>query len=408
MTATETREYQRGQVALRALTYKDVARLWRMLDLAKLDASFPEFATATMLLIAQRREMSAALARTYIAKLRAGVDGKAPPIPTPALPASDALVALRFKSVVSIKVAMTRGTPLDQASKNALVRTMGVVDRYVGDAGRDLILQSVKVDPAATGWTRRALGTCDFCELLAGRTNGEGETFPRHDHCGCQPEPMYESARRAGLSPDALRNALDPTRNRTRAAILKELEATAEGRALAAAIKQFTETRGGVTNLRKNIDDTLNGTASDAVASRTNAFLDALNDYPPEDVPTLFRGIAVRVEEDSNAWWDAFEAQFQPGQRMNLNASSFSSSEKKAAEFSRMIGGTKKANGNYTAVRLYLENGRALPVESLSKFKAEKEWITGGEFEVVSFQPATKQHPYYRVTIRQVKRLGHK
>ena len=210
MTARETREYQRGQVALRAMTYRDVAILWRRLDLERLDATFPDFAAATLVLIAQRREMSAALARTYIAKLRAGVDGKAPPIATPTIPSGDVLASLRAKSVISIKVAMTRGTALDRASKAALVRTMGTVDKYVGDAGRNLILESVQTDPAASGWVRRSLGTCDFCALLAGVTNGAGDTFPRHDHCGCQPEPVYRG-KRIKEAPRAAWNRLSPS-----------------------------------------------------------------------------------------------------------------------------------------------------------------------------------------------------
>ena len=209
------------------------------------------------------------------------------------------------------------------------------------------------------------------------------------------------------FSGTSLSEALSPTRKRTKAAILKDLEATPEGKALAAQIKAFTETRGGVANLRKNLTATMEGNASPAVRSKAQAFLDAVDAYPTEEVPELFRGMAVKVEADTAEWWDAFEDQFQVGRPIDLNATSFSSSEKKAAEFSGMIGGTRKATSNYTAVRFYLEEGaHALPVEALSKFKTEREWITGGRFEVVEFSRGTAAQPYTKVVIRQVKGLG--
>lgn len=470
-----TRDYQKAQVALRALTYKDVARLWALLDPEKLDDTFPKFAAATLQVIRQRRDASVAFARAYLAALRAGVEGEAPDVAAAPFPAGDALTSLRFSSVVSIKRAMTRGTPLGLASRNALVLTMGTADRIINDGGRELIRASVEADPAATGWIRVTLGTCGFCakEAAGDHMQAGDANFPRHDHCGCVPEPQYEDAlkpeeefvqkirgmlergevtedqlrqalldpdmkplsranieealsrveqeradlaaqvaeafanRTSAFTPEQLQNALDPTRNRTASAIQKELATTQEGKDLLTSIKGFTETRGGVANLRKNIEKTLAGEGSAATQSKVRAFLDAMNTYPTENVPTLFRGIAVRVEENSNAWWDAFEGQFQPGQQFSLNASSFSSSEKKAAEFSSMIGGTKKANSNYTAVRMVLEGDTsALPVQQLSKFKAEKEWITGGDFEVVGFERATPKQPYYKVTVRQIKKLG--
>lgn len=204
-----------------------------------------------------------------------------------------------------------------------------------------------------------------------------------------------------------LADALSPTRKRTKAAILKDLEATKAGQALASQIKAFTETRGGVANLRKNLTAALDGTASPAVKAKAQAFIDALDAYPTDQVPELFRGMAIKVEENTAAWWDEFESQFAPGSTFDLNASSFTSSEKKAGEFSGMIGGTKRASSNYTAVRFYLEEGaHALPVERLSKFGAEKEWITGGRFEVVEFTPGTASQPYAKVVIRQVKGMG--
>jgi hypothetical protein len=322
----------------------------------------------------------------------------------------------------------------------ALSKISGGLQRIVNDGARQTIVDSSLADPSRVGWERVTSGGCDFCEMLASRGavyGAESANFDSHDHCQCDAVPEFDEATArilptsdsvrdaldrfqqeassttealpvpaSNFTADELRNALDPSRQRTASAITKELEATAAGKDLTAAIKSFTETRGGVANLRKNIEKTIDGTAGEAAKAKAQAFLDAMNTYPTEDVPTLHRGFAVKVEQNTNEWWDAFEGQFQPGQKFSLNASSFSSSEKKAAEFSRMIGGTKKATSNHTAVRMVLEGDvHALPVEQLSKFKSEKEWITGGEFEVVGYEPASTKNPYYKVTIRQVKKL---
>jgi hypothetical protein len=191
-----TRDYQRAQVALRALTYKDITRLWALLDVEKLDKTFPVFAAATLQVIRQRRDASASFAKSYLEALRRGVEGEPPKVAAPGLVTGDVLRDLRFASVVSIKTAMTRGRSLKLASRNALVRTMGVADRYINDGGRELIRASIEADPAAKGWVRVTLGTCDYCaEKAKGEHMHRAEAdFPRHDHCGCVPEPQYENA----------------------------------------------------------------------------------------------------------------------------------------------------------------------------------------------------------------------
>lgn len=241
--------------------------------------------------------------------------------------------------------------------------------------------------------------------LVAVYTEGDAEPPPPPPPAVSEPDEP-EPDEPSLFNPQELSDMLSPSRSRTKAAILKDLESTPQGKDLAASIKGFTETRGGVANLRNNIEKYRSGEASDTVAARVNAFLDAVDAYPVDEVPELYRGVAVKVTENTSAWWDEFEAQFQPGQTLEMNASSFSSKQSKAAEFERMIGGTKKASNNYTALRFVLqEEAHALPVEMVSKFKSEKEWITGGEFEVVEFAPATKQQPYTRVVLKQTKGL---
>lgn len=198
--SADTREYQRGQVALRAVAYADTSVAWRLLDPTRLDATFPKFAAAILGIIETRRATSGELARQYLALRRRGVPGAPPEVFVPKLDRAAAVESLRIVSVISIKSAMTRGVALPLATRNALVRTMGVVDRFVGDGGRELIRASIEADPAAQGWVRVTLGTCDYCaEKAAGDHMQAGDSdFPRHDHCGCQPEPVYDG----GLTPE--------------------------------------------------------------------------------------------------------------------------------------------------------------------------------------------------------------
>lgn len=192
--SSATRNYQRQQVALRAVVYSDIRVAWRLLDPERLDDSFSKFATAAAAVVQARRETSATLARHYLEVRRAGLPGSPPLIPTPPLDLEALFTSLRITSVVSIKTAMTRRTPIELATRNALVRTLGTADKYVGDAGRELIKASIQKDALAKGWLRVTLGTCAYCADLAQEhhlKSGEAE-FPRHDHCGCQPEPQYE------------------------------------------------------------------------------------------------------------------------------------------------------------------------------------------------------------------------
>lgn len=439
-----THRHRGQQLLLRQATATQVQKLWPMLDPTDLDASYQQFAGSLSVLIERNRQTSAGLTAQYLRTYRdmSGIPGAAKIIVPQGMNVEQFTTSLRSTSVAAAKIATGNGDPLDVAMQKALTQTQGSMGRLVLGAGRETMMGTIQADSAATGFSRiLGGGGCDFCRMLAGRGavyKEDTADFEAHDHCGCTGQPEYDSSvprlaqrvdvpeslqrlREANASvpatvvdeavpatfaPEDLRSALDPSRKRTASAVKADLEKTPAGRDLAAAIKGFTETRGGVANLRKNIEKTIDGTAGEAAKARAKAFLDALNAYPAGDVPTLFRGFAVKVEENTNAWWDAFEGQFQPGQRISLNASSFTSNEKKAAEFEKMIGGTRKAGSNHTAVRYVLEeNAHALPVEQLSKFKSEKEWMSGGEFEVVGYQPATPKQPYYRVVIRQVKSL---
>lgn len=317
-----TRDYQRAQVALRAMNYRDVVTLWRLLDGDRLDQTFPEFAAATLRLVKIRREMSANLGRRYIAAQRVGVLGSAPVVSTPELPTAEVLMALRIRSVIAVKKSMSRNVPIDRAMRSALVLTMGAVDKFVGDGGRDLILESVRLDPECKGWIRRTLGTCDYCAKKARGEHVKSDTadFPRHDHCGCQPEPAYK-VEANNLQPEepfvqkilGLLDSGDVTEDQ-----LKAMLTAAETKPLS----------------RLNIETALARRAPEKIAKPpASAFL------PPEAAPATAKAIPSRVTlPDGPGRMDAsqYEA-FTPGRAWSAEQKAAINVELKRTENGRVL-----------------------------------------------------------------------
>jgi hypothetical protein len=204
-------------------------------------------------------------------------------------------------------------------------------------------------------------------------------------------------------------SALDPARHVSERNIEKALNVDKQGRDVLTAIRSFTQRRGGVANLRKAIDQRASGEQiSDALAAKIDAFTGAMNGYPIERVPQLYRGFAIESKTKiDNAWFEAFEAKYAAGNDLRLNASSFTSSERQAKQFQGMLGGTRRAGPNHVQVRVVVDGPmHALPVERLSKFASEKEWIGGGDFKITALDLPTTKRPWYEMHIKQVTSLG--
>lgn len=71
----------------------------------------------------------------------------------------------------------------------------GVVQEYALQPGRDTISRAAIRDPAAVGWRRSVRpGSCDFCQMLAGRGSvyrAETVRFLAHGNCNCVPVPQW-------------------------------------------------------------------------------------------------------------------------------------------------------------------------------------------------------------------------
>lgn len=186
-----TRLHRQRQLALRAVTVRDAARLWPLLSWADLDGTFPRFAAAAALLVGRNRSISAGLGAEYLRVFRiaAGLPGDIPVI-TPELNPEALATSLAVASKVAAKKSASNGVDGAAAMTAALSLTSGTIVRHVLDGGRSTLTATVARDPRAGGW-RRVLGGggCDFCRGLAGQT--VDADFQAHDNCGCTAEPVY-------------------------------------------------------------------------------------------------------------------------------------------------------------------------------------------------------------------------
>lgn len=193
---------------------------------------------------------------------------------------------------------------------------------------------------------------------------------------------------------------LDPKRKRDLAAVKKTFDETPEGKRVFEAITSFTSRRGGVSKVRDDIEKMSRGEDVPEVSrQRIDDFTSAMNNYPGV-TPKLHRGMAIETTTDEafNSVLDAYE----PGKSFDLNVTSFSSSERQALNFGN---NSKLKSGEFIRIKLVMDDAKALPVENASKYRYEKEWLTGGKFRVKSRADPTPRKQYYEVHIEQTDTL---
>ncbi len=146
---------------------------------------------------------------------------------------------------------------------------------------------------------------------------------------------------------------------------------------------------------RKDVSSILSGTAdfTKPAIKRARAILKAIDSSPYQKPDSLWRGMSIKGKADD------LIGQFQPGSRLDLNISSFSGKRTVADKFMK----TTHTSGK-TQVRLeWLESGKAMPIQNISEFVDEFEWVGGGQFEVIA---ARKDSGRLLLKVRQVESLG--
>ena len=198
-----TERQRRQQIAIRALTLRQVLALWPTFDITAIDESWAAMEPALLAVIQANRQNSAEVAAEYYRAFRMaeGVPGRV----VPTLAVGDewrqrAAVSLRVTGPFTAKRLVALNHPNPTAV--TLTRLSGAVTRSVLDGGRETLVDSVREEERQTGrrvgWARVTSGDpCHFCAMLASRGPVYGERtadFQAHDHCSCSVEPTFSGS----------------------------------------------------------------------------------------------------------------------------------------------------------------------------------------------------------------------
>jgi len=196
-----TEAHRLAQLGISRAALRDILAVWRLLDPSNVDSTFPGYARAAEIILAEYKRRSANAAAAYIRAFREaeGVSGQVDVALLERLSRQQAMTSLLVTGPVTIKTATREGHPEERASNLALTATLGAVTRLVLQGARDTIVETVKRDREALGFARVTDGNpCYFCAMLASRgavyKSRSTADFQPHDRCGCQPEPVYSDS----------------------------------------------------------------------------------------------------------------------------------------------------------------------------------------------------------------------
>lgn len=195
MANSLTEQHRLAQLALRAVTLRQLLLIWPAFNLDDVDGTWPAVYTALAALVDGRRRDSAGLAAAYYQAIRVAEEVGGTPTPILADPVDPAQLALSLAVTGPATVKRLTAANAPNVASTTLVRLSGAVGRHVLDGGRQTLIRSLGADRRARGWQRVTSGRgCEFCRMLAGRGAVYGEDsaqFESHDHCGCTAEPVF-------------------------------------------------------------------------------------------------------------------------------------------------------------------------------------------------------------------------
>jgi hypothetical protein len=179
-------------------TIRTMSAVWSLLDPSDVDRTFNRWFDAVLPAINGYRTTSARIAGRYLETSKHFALGESATVaPVLALEVSQqaAATSLLVTGPLSIKRAMTRGVALAQAVNTAEGASAASAVRFALDGGRETILDTLKTDEQARGWSRVTSGNaCDFCSMLEGRGavySADTADFQAHDGCSCGAEAVW-------------------------------------------------------------------------------------------------------------------------------------------------------------------------------------------------------------------------
>lgn len=199
--AALTEAHRLAQVALSKSTVSEFVTAWSLLSVktgSQLFDAFPGYARMAKLIIDANRSKSSRLAAAYLQAFRTAEGATIPLTAAMAneIAEREAIGTLAVTGPAVINRDLRNGKPLEAAMSNAFVQSAGAVTRFVQNAGRETIEQSVLRDEAAYGVARVTDGNpCSFCAMLCSRgavyKSEMTADFEAHAHCNCTSEPVY-------------------------------------------------------------------------------------------------------------------------------------------------------------------------------------------------------------------------
>jgi len=188
-----TQAFRKANVILSARTVRDMLAIWPMFhgDVE----SFNGWVRAAGLVIERDRKVATGLAIAYLKAHRAasGITGTAPIVTADPIPPTQVVASLAATTFPHVRRAAT----VEQGLRTAFVTSSGAASRLAINGGRDTIVATIKADRHSVGWFRTTSGNpCAFCAMIASRgavyKSEATAEFRPHDHCHCEPEPVYE------------------------------------------------------------------------------------------------------------------------------------------------------------------------------------------------------------------------
>lgn len=194
--ATLTEQHRQMQLALRALTIRQIMALWPAFDPEDMDRTWPPLFQALAMLIRLRGRDSAAITSRYYQRFRQveGVPGQY--LPKMAADAAAEQVARSLGYVGPVQTQKLLDLGRTDVREQAFVNVQGATTRLVLDQGRRTLIDNVKADPQALGYMRVSDGDpCAWCSMLISRGpiyTKETAFFEAHDSCGCSAEGVFD------------------------------------------------------------------------------------------------------------------------------------------------------------------------------------------------------------------------
>jgi hypothetical protein len=194
-----TEAHRLAQQRVAAATVARMQAVWPLLDPIDLDGTSDRWLTAAAPVIDTGATTSAKVAEGYIRAFKAAElpGGDQVPAVVVQLPVAEQVAtSLLVTGPVQVKIQMTAGVPLQQATDSALASSSRAAMRHALNSGRNYIVDAVQADPQASGWARvTSAKPCAWCAMLASRgpvyKSNDTASFDAHDHCSCSLEPLY-------------------------------------------------------------------------------------------------------------------------------------------------------------------------------------------------------------------------